>query len=72
MFCIIERWALIEEKDASYMRIASFRRDYFPMYAFDVIKENPKFGINRMDTPYRVNLQAGIWNRKDFISLIEN
>ncbi|HET6991917.1 MAG TPA: hypothetical protein VFJ43_11365, partial [Bacteroidia bacterium] len=59
-----------KEKNASFMRIASFRKDHFSMYAFDETKENAKFGISRPDAPYRINLQAGIWNRTDFLQLI--
>jgi hypothetical protein len=63
--------SFLSEKNASFMRIASFRKDHFPMYAYDPIIENPEFGITRNEAPYKVNLQAGIWNKKDLIDLIK-
>jgi hypothetical protein len=61
----------MKENDAAFMRIASFRKDHFPMYAFDIDERHPRFGINRKNTSYRVNLQGGIWNTKDLIALIK-
>lgn len=59
------------DRNAPFMRIASFRRDHFPMYAYDVIKENPHFGVSRKDAMYRINLQAAIWKRQAFMELIK-
>lgn len=56
--------------DAAYMRIASFRKDYFPMYAYDISNENPSFGITHSEAPFRVNLQAGIWEKDELAKLI--
>ncbi|MEO5643292.1 MAG: hypothetical protein ABIQ40_19505 [Bacteroidia bacterium] len=61
-----------KKKNASFMRIASFRKDYEPMYAFDRSTDNPRFGITRLNAPFRVNLQAGIWNRNDLLELIKD
>lgn len=60
-----------KKSDASFMRIASFRKDHEPMYAFDLSTFNPQFGITRLNAPFRVNLQAGIWNKNDLIQLIK-
>ncbi len=60
------------QNNAAFMRIASFRKDHTPMYAFDLSTFNPQFGITRLDASFRVNLQAGIWNSKDFIALIKD
>lgn len=57
---------------AAFMRIASFRADHTPMYAYDPSTFNPQFGITRLNAPFRLNLQAGIWNRNDFIELIKD
>lgn len=56
--------------DAAFMRIASFRKDHFDMYAFDVIPDHPDFGVTRKSAPFLINLQAGIWNREKLISYI--
>jgi hypothetical protein len=42
------------------------------MYAFDVSTYNPEFGITQLNAPFRLNLQAGIWNREDLLALIKD
>lgn len=60
------------EKDAAFTRLASFRADHFPMYAFDAMPDYPFMGITRTNAPFRINLQAAIWNRNDFLSLLKD
>ncbi|MDQ3110741.1 MAG: hypothetical protein M3R17_12680 [Bacteroidota bacterium] len=61
-----------KKNDAGFMRIASFREDHTAMYAYDVSTFNPAFGITRLNASFRVNLQAGIWNRNDLLALIKD
>jgi hypothetical protein len=60
-----------QKNGAAFMRIASFRADHVPMYAYDVSTFNHQFGITRLDAPFRLNLQAGIWNKNDLLELIK-
>lgn len=64
--------AVTKEYEAAFTRIASFRSDHFPMYAFDAIPGKDFMGVTRNKAPFRINLQAGIWNRQDFLSLLKN
>lgn len=61
-----------KKNDAAFMRIASFRKDYESMYAFDASTFNPQFGITRLNAPFRANLQAGIWSKNDLLELIKD
>ena len=61
-----------EKNNAAFMRIASFRKDHEPMYAFDAATYQKRFGITRLDAPFRVNLQAGIWNKDDLLALLQD
>ncbi len=63
--------AFTKEKNASFMRIASFRKDHFPMYPFEISNENKRFGVNQNNGPYALNLQAGIWKKSELIELIK-
>ncbi len=62
--------AVTQSENAVFTRLASFRADHFPMYAYDVMCEASFMGVTRKDAPFRINLQAGIWNRESFIDLI--
>lgn len=61
---------LLERTDAVFMRIACFPSDHFEDYAYDLMENNPEFVVTRKEARYRVNLQAGIWNREKLIGLI--
>lgn len=61
-----------QKNKAAFMRIASFRKDHEPMYAFDAATYQKRFGITKLDAPFRVNLQAGIWNKTDLIDLLKD
>lgn len=61
---------LMQRKQAVFMRIACFPADHFNDYAYDRLPDAPWCGLTRADAPYRVNLQAGIWERKGFLALL--
>jgi hypothetical protein len=61
----------MQKNNAAFMRIASFRKDHEPMYAFEGATCQERFGITRADAPFRLNLQAGIWNKNELISLLK-
>lgn len=61
---------ITKKEDAVFTRMASFRADHFPMYAYDIHPEHRLMGVTRKTAPFLVNLQAGIWNREDFIRLL--
>jgi hypothetical protein len=61
---------LMEEQNATFMRIACFPSDHFVDYAYDVMESNPEFVITRKEARYRVNLQAGIWDKEKLMRLI--
>lgn len=63
--------ALLEREEAVFMRIACFPADHFSDYAYDKIADAPWCGYTRKEAPYRVNLQAGIWNREGFLNILE-
>jgi hypothetical protein len=62
--------SVVRKTDASFMRIASFRKDHFPMYRFKELPEYPGFGVTKKDAPFLINLQAGIWNREKLMTYI--
>jgi hypothetical protein len=64
-------FGIMQSENAAFLRLASFRRDHFNMYAYDVIQQHPDFGVTRKSAPFLINLQAGIWNREKLISYIE-
>lgn len=61
---------LLNKERAVFMRIACFPSDHFVDYAYDEMKETPEFVVTRKDAQYRVNLQAGIWNKEKLVQLI--
>lgn len=61
---------ILSKKGAVFMRIACFPSDHFVDYAYDEMKDNAEFVITRKEARYRVNLQAGIWNREKLLQLI--
>jgi hypothetical protein len=61
---------LLDEHNAVFLRLACFPSDHFQDYAYDFMKNEPDFVITRKEARYRVNLQAGIWNREKLIKLI--
>jgi hypothetical protein len=63
--------SIMHSENAAFLRLASFRKDHFDMYAFDVIQQHPDFGVTRKSAPFLINLQAGIWNREKLISYIK-
>lgn len=63
---------IMEEDDAVFTRMASFRADHFPMYAYDIHPKYGFMGVTRHSAPFLINLQAGIWNRSDFLSLLKD
>jgi hypothetical protein len=62
--------ALLENEAAIFMRIACFPADHFSDYAYDKLAHTPWCGKTRPDAPYRVNLQAGLWNREGFLHML--
>lgn len=63
---------LTRSMDAAFTRIASFRADHFPMYAFDPVPGHPYMGKTREHVPFRINLQAAIWNKADLLALMKD
>lgn len=61
---------VLAKKNATFMRISCFPSDHFQDYAYDDMDGQAEFVLTREDARYRVNLQAGIWNREKFIKLI--
>lgn len=62
--------ALLESEAAVFMRIACFPADHFSDYAYDKLPHAPWCGQTRPNAPYRVNLQAGLWNREGFLAML--
>lgn len=62
--------ALLEKYNATFLRLACFPSDHFVDYAYDAIAEQPEFVITRKEARYRVNLQAGIWDKEKLMQLI--
>jgi hypothetical protein len=62
--------ALLEKMNGTFLRLACFPSDHFEDYAYDVVAEQPEFVLTRKEARYRVNLQAGIWNRLKLMELI--
>ncbi|MCX6312166.1 MAG: hypothetical protein NT084_11095 [Bacteroidetes bacterium] len=63
---------MMEKEHAVFFRIGCFPSDHFSDYAYDKIKGNEWCGRTRIDAKYAINLQAGIWNREEFISLLKD
>jgi len=61
---------LLAENRAAFMRLACFPSDHFEDYAYDTMEDYPEFVVTRKEARYRVNLQAGIWNKEKLMSLI--
>lgn len=61
---------LLENKNATFLRLACFPSDHFEDYAYDVMQDHPEFVVTRKEARYRVNLQAGIWDREKLTQLI--
>ncbi len=61
---------LLEKRNATFLRLACFPSDHFEDYAYDVIPSDPEFVETRKDARYRVNLQAGLWNKSKLMELI--
>jgi hypothetical protein len=61
---------LLQTEQATFMRIACFPSDHFVDYAYDEMKSNKEFVVTRKEARYRVNLQAGIWNKEKLMKLI--
>lgn len=63
---------MMQKMDAGFLRLACFPSDHFQDYAYDVIPEEEWCVITRPSAKYRVNLQAGIWNRKYLLELLKD
>jgi hypothetical protein len=63
---------MMEIKQAVFFRIACFPADHFSDYAYDKFAGEEWCGETRKDARYGINLQAGIWNREEFISLLKD
>lgn len=61
---------LLEQRNAVFLRLACFPADHFADYAYDAIPGQPEFVVTRKEARYRVNLQAGLWNREKLMKLI--
>lgn len=61
---------LLGKHNATFLRLACFPSDHFEDYAYDAMKDDAEFVVTRKEARYRVNLQAGIWNREKLMQLI--